>query len=144
LKAKPPEPALQVTMGFDHVGINVADLERSLRFYCRVLGLELAGENGETFLRLPGSASTMAFIPARGQRPQPPHLDRECVGLSHLAFRLNRHRFNQVMENLRREELDFTGPIRRTRSESIYFDDPDGNRLEIIHWDEPERPVNNR
>lgn len=122
-------------LAIDHISLNVADLDRSLRFYCRTLGLELAGENEEIFLRLPGTTQTLGFVLAQSERPQRPEEARHAVGLSHLAFRVSRPHFLKIVQSLQEGEQEFTGPVRRTRSESLYFDDPDGNRLEIISWD---------
>lgn len=132
--SKPNRDAPVLPLTIDHLTLNVADLDRSLRFYCRTLGLELAGENEETFLRLPGTSQTLGFALAQSERAQRPEEARHSVGFSHLAFRVSGPHFLKIINKLQEGEQEFTGPVRRTRSESLYFDDPDGNRLEIITW----------
>ena len=94
-------PLLRLT----HIGVCVADLERSLRFYRDLLGfaheheLEVAGEPSDTLLRLRDVALKAVYLTRDGVRiellhfaspPAPPRRERTMHerGLTHLSFRV--------------------------------------------------------
>ena len=94
-------PLLRLT----HIGICVADLERSLRFYRDLLGFslehepEVAGEPSDTLLRLRGVQLKAVYLTRDGVRlellwftspPAPPPRARAMHehGLTHLSFRV--------------------------------------------------------
>jgi catechol-2,3-dioxygenase len=56
-------------------------------------------------------------------------------GYLHLAFKTQRDRFPAIIESLKQHKVEIDGgPIKRGDGESIYFNDPDYNHLEI-HYD---------
>ena len=52
-------------------------------------------------------------------------------GYAHVAFGTSRKLFPQVMEELKKHNVSFRGPLILGKGESIHFKDPDGNHLEI-------------
>src|SRR5690606_29761861 len=120
-----------------HVHLKVADIERSLAFYCGVLGFALTQ-------RLGGDA---AFIAAGnyhhhiglntwesrgGPRPEP-----GSTGLYHLAILYpSRATLGDALRRLTDAGVALTGASDHGVSEALYLDDPDGNGVEL-YWDRP-------
>jgi len=120
-----------------HVHLKVSDLERSLGFYCGLLGFELMIRYGEE----------AAFISAgeyhhhiglnvwysKGQPPAPV----SAPGLFHTAI-LYPERKDLAIALRRLMEADYrlTGASDHGVSEALYLDDPDRNGVEL-YWDRP-------
>src|SRR5881409_1992734 len=115
-----------------HVHLKVADIERSLDFYCGVLGFELQQRMG-------GSA---AFVSAggyhhhiglntwesRGGSPPP----RGHTGLFHVAIRYpDRASLADALRRLADAGVPLDGASDHGVSEALYLRDPDGNGLEL-------------
>lgn len=120
-----------------HIHLKVADIERSLEFYCGILGFELTTRYG----------SDAAFISAGGYHhhiglnvwyskgaPPPPV---NTTGLFHTAILYpTRKDLAYVLERLRKYNIPY-GASDHGVSEAIYINDPDKNGLELYH----DRPV---
>ena len=119
-----------------HVGLNVSDLERSKRFYQAVFGFELARESRE-------AGRAYAFLAQRGTliltlwQQSEGEFARERPGLHHLAFQVGS--IDEVRAAERRLR-DAGGRILHggvaahaegSESGGLFFEDPDGIRLEI-------------
>jgi len=135
-----------------HVGVCVADLERSLRFYCEGLGfreisaLELAGEPAATLLELPGVALRARYLERDGAvvellyyrtpgatgdggaRPM------NALGLTHLSFQVDDLDASAArLVSLGGRLLDHTRvQSPRLRSRAVFLTDPDGTRIELV------------
>jgi catechol 2,3-dioxygenase len=118
-----------------HVQLRVADLERSKAFYCDVLGFRVAEQDpkhGDVFMTLGEDFHTLDLAqhpsPETGQGPSRP------VGLAHIAFQVPTY---EALREAYRTLLEHRIPIERAmdhvNQRSIYFLDPDGNRLEIYY-----------
>ena len=131
--SRPIDP--QVRIG--HVHLKVADLERSLAFYCGVLGFELMQRMG----------SEAAFISAGGyhhhiglntwySKGQPP-APASAPGLFHTAILYPERRdLAIIVQRLIDAKYPISGASDHGVSEAIYLDDPDGNGVEF-YWDRP-------
>lgn len=118
----------------DHIAIPVRDLERNQNFYLNVLGLKYKttrknpdGSPRQTYV-LAGENIIGLHLPGISAGPSTSSAPR--VGVSASA-----ERFEQVQRNLTAANYPFRGPVEHVQdaplARSIYFDDPDGNHLEI-------------
>jgi len=120
-----------------HVHLKVADLERSLAFYCGVLGFQLTQRFG----------SSAAFISAGGYHHHiglntweslgtaPPPRGRP--GLYHLAILYpTRVELADALVRLRQAGIALEGAADHGVSEALYLRDPDDNGVEL-YWDRP-------
>ena len=126
-------------MSIGHTHLKVSDLERSIAFYRDVLGLDLMQRYGEQ----------AAFMAAGGYHhhiglntweslggPRPP---RGATGLYHVAFLFpDRPALGRALANVVEAGVTLTGAADHGVSEAIYFDDPDGNGIEIYRDRAPE------
>jgi glyoxylase I family protein len=128
--------------GVHHVDLVVSSIERSLPFYRELLGplgwtglREIEGERGETIWHLNGRGCSIGLREAQSESP--PH-DRYAVGLHHLALEaasraavdesadwLSEH--GAVIESGPEEYSYLPGYY------AVFFYDPDGLKLEILH-----------
>ncbi|MFI6503819.1 VOC family protein [Nonomuraea typhae] len=119
-----------------HVGLNVTELDRSIDFYCQVFGLTLNGRtdgDGWSYARL-GRDDTLVLTLWRqssgrfaADRPGLHHLSFEAPGVPELEAVLTRLR--ELNVPLHHDGL----AAHREGGESggVFFEDPDGTRLEI-------------
>jgi glyoxylase I family protein len=129
--------------GFHHVDIVASSIERSLPFYRDLLGplgwhgiSEVQGEQGETIWYLFGPGSSLGVREARSEREKP--FDRYEVGLHHIAFEAaSRAAVNERAEWLRSQGAEIeSGPEEYWYLPgyyAVFFYDPDGLKLEIVH-----------
>jgi catechol 2,3-dioxygenase len=111
------------------VRLTVADLDRSRRFYERVLGLH-ATERDDGTLAL-GVADDPALIELRGDSAAP-RLNRRAPGLYHLAILLpTRLDLAFALARLAQTRWPLDGASDHLVSEALYLSDPDGNGIEI-------------
>jgi catechol-2,3-dioxygenase len=123
----------------NHAVLFVADVDRAVRFYTDVFGMELiareAGLNG-AFMRLArsGNHHDLGLFGITGAVPRPPR----SVGLYHLGWQLDT--VDELVE-FRQTLLDsgaYTGESSHGATKSIYGVDPDGNQFEVM-WMLPRR-----
>ena len=129
--------------GVHHVDLVVSSIERSLPFYRELLAPlgfhrigEVEGERGETIWYLSGAASALGLREA--QTPSQGPYDRYRVGLHHLAFEAHsRGAVNERADWLRAQDAEIeSGPEEFAYLPgyyAVFFYDPDGMKLEIVH-----------
>ncbi|MCJ8210166.1 VOC family protein [Mucilaginibacter sp. RS28] len=120
-----------------HVHLKVSNLQRSLDFYCGLLGFEL--------MMMYGDAA--AFISAGGyhhhiglntwhSKNSPPAPER-APGLYHTAILYpTRKDLAAIVKRLAEAGYQLTGASDHGVSEAIYLNDPDENGVEL-YWDRP-------
>jgi len=121
--------------GIDHVALSVRDVERAAAWYIEVLGFERRYEemwDGVPLFIAKGNTA-LALFPAR-QNAQPSSGRPDRIGMLHLALRTSRKEFAAAQRDLRARGITFDFQDHEI-SHSIYFDDPDGNRLEITTYE---------
>ncbi len=121
-----------------HVHLRVSDLEASIEFYTRVLGLELMQRYGDgaAFLSAGGYHHHLGLNTweSLGATPPPPG----HTGLYHTAFLYpDRKTLAQALNRAIRAGVQLDGAADHGVSEAIYFRDPDDNGIEIYR-DRPE------
>ena len=121
--------------GLDHVALGVQDVERSADWYVEVLGFERRYQgmwNGIPVFIGKGKTA-IALFPARNQSKNP-STSRPTAGMLHLALRANRHNFLAAQRELEKRGIEFQFQDHEI-SHSIYFQDPDGIKLEITTYE---------
>jgi catechol 2,3-dioxygenase-like lactoylglutathione lyase family enzyme len=116
----------------DHVALRVRDVERTVLWYQDVMGLDLdyrAPEDGPVFLC--AGSTCLSIFPAG---PVSPMEAVPSVRLNHIAFLLTRENYLLGRQELRRRGIPFR-TRHHPRSDSTYFEDPDGFTLEITTYD---------
>ncbi len=123
-----------------HVGLNVTDLGRSKGFYVSALGLEVMTESeteGRRFALLTDGQRLVLSLWEQSEG----RCEVALPGLHHLAFEVN------SVEDVRRVETSvrksgapvmFDGIVAHSKgakSGGIFFEDPDGIRLEVYALD---------
>ena len=120
-----------------HVHLQVSDLDRSLDFYCGVLGFQLMQRFG----------AQAAFISAGGYHHHiglntwnslgGPPARKHGAGLYHTAILYaTRAELAGALRQLTAANYPLTGSADHGVSEALYLDDPDGNGVEL-YWDRP-------
>ena len=117
----------------DHVSLNVTDRARSIAWYRDVLGLEQRGEpkadDWPVFMGAFGAC--IALFQAQVASPE---REPESSGLRHVAFMVGRDELARAEAHLRERQVQFTAED-HGNSYSLYFPDPDGNKLELTTYE---------
>jgi catechol-2,3-dioxygenase len=113
-------------LGVYEVAIRVKDLSRSERFYLDVLNLEVGIRDEKRnwlFLKAGGDAGMIVLQEDKGEWP-----------LQHFAFTIDEADIETASAMLREKGVEVEGPVfhQWMNSTSLYFDDPDGNQLELL------------
>src|SRR5258708_32802506 len=114
-----------------HVVLNVRNAEKSRDFYTQTLGLKVAHENlerGAVFLSFGKEHHDLAlFQQATGEPPA-----KTQPGLHHVAWRLdNFEELKAAYKELKRMGIPLDSTAEHNVTRSVYFFDPDGNRVEL-------------
>lgn len=122
-----------------HAHLKVRDLDRAIDFYTRFLGMRLRERVGDTYAFLSGSDlhHELALQNVGPSAPAPPPAG---TGLYHVAFEVpNREQFVAAYHALTSAGVP-VATVDHFISWAMYFDDPDGNGLEI-YWDTRAEPA---
>lgn len=120
-----------------HVHLKVADLERSLEFYCGLLGFELMTTYGKdaAFISAGGYHHHIGLNTWWSKNGHAPA--RDTTGLFHTAILYpSRKDLARILERLYQHKYPLTGASDHGVSEAIYLNDPDENGVEL-YWDRP-------
>ena len=117
----------------DHVGIEVRDLERAERFYAGVLGLTLVVRlHNQVLMR--GEGFNVALVHSQGMQPMGGGDVGDPLGKGHWAFQVDAATLAEAEELFKREGIPHHGPVDWGDHDCLYFQDPDGNLLEILAY----------
>lgn len=127
-----------------HVHMKVSDLERSLAFYCGVLGFKLVQKMGDqaAFVSAGGYHHHIGLNTWMSKGGSPP--PRGTTGLFHVAIRYpDRATLADALHRLDEAGIPLDGASDHGVSEALYLHDPDMNGIEL-YWDRPEAewPIN--
>ena len=127
-------------LGISHVGLSVRDLERSLAFYCDVLGARVVRPPYDSvrgrFRMAVIAWGPISFDLCRHDDGEGERFDPARTGLDHLAFGVSSREELEAWaawldrNRIERSEIrdaDGAGPI-------FDFVDPDGVQLEFFHY----------
>lgn len=134
----PEEYTVPAQTRIGHIHLKVSDLQRSLDFYCGLLGFELITTYGDQ----------AAFISAGGyhhhiglntwQSKGAPPAPKRSAGLFHTAILYpTRKDLAEIFQRLLDAGYPISGASDHGVSEAIYLDDPDENGVELYR-DRPE------
>ena len=120
-----------------HVHLKVSDLQRSMDFYCGLLGFQLMARYGTeaAFISAGGYHHHIGLNTwySKGQPPAP----EKAPGLFHTAILYpERKDLAAALQRLVDAKYPLTGASDHGVSEALYLDDPDGNGVEL-YWDRP-------
>ncbi|HEY2508128.1 MAG TPA: VOC family protein [Streptosporangiaceae bacterium] len=117
--------------GLDHVGLAVRDVERSVRWYGEVLGLQRAYQDawGDYPAVMEANGTGVALFPARGKPIEPSTFD----SLAHVGFRVSRESYEQARSELTAAGVEFRESDHKV-AWSIYLLDPDSHLIEITTY----------
>lgn len=137
--------------GFNHIGVSVADIERSVRFYRDVLGMEQAcevfpfgGPLFEQIMALPQPKGRMCVMAKNGLQielfefadPEPAPKDADYPvadhGLTHFGFDVDD--IEAAFARLTAAGVRFHSPVLQFPGgmKAAYGRDPDGNVFELL------------
>lgn len=125
-------------IGFDHVGITVKDLVKSVDFYTKVLNFK----EGNKF-EYPDRGVTIQFLNASGVQLELFGHSKEVseaekkplqAGVAHIALEVEN--LNETYEKLKAKGVKFEREPRVAMmgQKIVFLNDPDGNRLELVEW----------
>ena len=108
--------------GLNHLTLGVSDLERSIAFYCELLGFDLRAqwlegaylEAGTLWLCLSLDKATSIASSA---------------DYTHVAFDIEKAQFASLSERIRK--VSSLWQENTSEGDSLYFNDPDGHKLEL-------------
>lgn len=113
----------------DHIVITVADIERSLQFYRRVLHMEeVTFANGRKAIKFGNQKINLQLL---GQEPR----NRAQVGSGDICL-ISTWPLSDILRHLSQQGIDIVeGPVEKTGAngpiQSVYFLDPDLNLIEV-------------
>jgi glyoxylase I family protein len=122
--------------GLHHLSLTVSDLERSIDFYTRVMGLRLIGENnhdgGRTVVLTQGRTGFVLLL-QQHKAHEGTNYSEFRPGLDHLSFRVaGRSSLEIWSAHLDREGVDRREILDDEWGSVLVFRDPDRIQLEVF------------
>lgn len=123
-------------MTFGHIGLNVTEMEPMVKFYTEVMGFAVTdrgrgSRGGELCFLSKDAEEHHQIVLAEGRPPG------NVSTVNQISFRVER--FDQVRamyERISAAGVPDIAPIDHGAALSVYFPDPEGNRLEV-YWATP-------
>jgi catechol 2,3-dioxygenase-like lactoylglutathione lyase family enzyme len=110
--------------GIDHIVLHVSDVQRSKQFYTELLGMTPYRENERQVFLHAGSQGVALFMRTDGS-PVPAGGD-----MNHLALKVAGGTYESLKSELEAHGVRVSG--RPGDDHCIYFQDPDGHRLQLM------------
>jgi catechol 2,3-dioxygenase len=109
------------------VTLSVADLQRSVDYYQRAIGMAVLSRSADSVTFGVGSLPLLRLHEVTGAR-----LVRRATGLYHFAIRVpSRHALARVIRHFADSNVRISGASDHIFSEALYLSDPDGHGIEI-------------
>ena len=131
-------------LGLDHVVLRVADTERSLAFYCDLLGCSLERRLDELgLIQLRAGHSLIDIVPLDGELGRKGGVGPATEGrnLDHFCLRIDPFDAVALRARLDAAKVSYSDIARRYGADgfgpSLYLEDPDGNVVELKGQPEP-------
>jgi catechol-2,3-dioxygenase len=127
----------EVSFQTGHIGLNVSDLDRSKNFYQEVFGFTAVGESQDEGRRFAFLNQNDKLILTLWQQAEG-RFEKRHPGLHHLSFQVaSIQEVQKAAQKLKalNTALIYDGIVPHAegaRSGGLYFEDPDGIRLEIF------------
>lgn len=116
---------------YDHVGINIADLNRSAAWYQRILGFELFHKWTTTWMIRSGEMRIGLF--ERKNAVPVEDLDQK-LAITHFCFLTDSEGFVRAQAALKQFGVPHKPPEDTGIAWSLFFHDPDGHEIEITTY----------
>jgi len=110
--------------GIDHLVLHVTDVQRARQFYTEILGMKVYRENDRQVFLHAGQQG-VALFKKQGESPLSTGND-----LNHLALNVAAGTYEALKADLEHHGVAVTG--RPGEDRCIYFQDPDGHRLQLM------------
>jgi catechol 2,3-dioxygenase-like lactoylglutathione lyase family enzyme len=139
----PSTGPIATVIGFDHINIKSRDIQRSIDFYTKVIGLRLVrlDHNSAGEIRFAALRVGDALIDI--QPNDSADWDADRTGLNHMALLIEPTNLAEIAERCRELGIPITeGPVARQGAygmgQALYIQDPDGHGIELKHYEQPE------
>jgi catechol 2,3-dioxygenase len=120
-----------------HVHLKVANIQRALDFYQKLLGFSLVTTYGDQAVFISAGGYHHHIGLNTWHSKDAPPAKKEGVGLYHTAILYpTRKDLAMIFDRLRKANYPMTGASDHGVSEALYLNDPDGNGVEL-YWDRP-------
>ena len=122
-----------MTLSFSHVGLFVTDLEKMVDFYTRFLGFVISdrgttSNDGQIVFMTRDASEHHQLVMATG-RPA----DLSFNVINQMSFRVDTlQTLRKLHAGLKKEPVNILGPVTHGNALSVYFLDPEGNRVELL------------
>jgi len=110
--------------GIDHLVLHVTDVQRAKKFYTEILGMTVYRENDRQVFMHAGQQG-VALFKKQGDAPLTTGHD-----LNHLALSVAAGTYEALKADLEKHGVAVSG--RPGEDRCIYFEDPDGHRLQLM------------
>jgi catechol 2,3-dioxygenase-like lactoylglutathione lyase family enzyme len=122
--------------GLHHFALNVRDMNRSEQFYSEVLGFPVINRtktrSGYKHFEIDAGNVVLALFENPGLELDSAQKVMTDEGFLHFAFGARPEQYEDIVQNFKDHNIELDGePRNHPGGTSIYFDDPDGHRLEV-------------
>ncbi len=122
-----------------HVKIRVSDLDRAVDFYRRLLNLRLVERVDDLRYAFLSASAAHHEIALESVTSESPRATSDDIRVQHVAFEVPDGKSLACAYKVLTEAGVHTSAVDNAISWSIYFEDPDGNALEVF-WDRRQEP----